>query len=330
MPIVLSYNDVQMLGTLAQQAGRGAGMAQRAQQNAQILQTNLQGQYQLAASTSAQHAATARQQSQQAFQAQQMAQDRDLRRELLGEQQGFQGQQTEAQLAARAAENQTRVQAALEESRIREDARFQREMMGAVTQAARDERQHLQRRELLEREIEAGRFAGSAGRNAPQLTPGGAPNRQQAQDDALAAGHLIPFKTTGTPRGMGMDQEQKQQQAMQLASLPTATLEGWVANRPGDPWAPYVNAVLEARRQATAQPAAQDGTPTPQGGRLPGGQTVGMGGQAAGGQGMTGTGFGGTRDPRFANLSDEQLMALAAQMVGSVQGPGVQQPLQRR
>lgn len=281
MPIVLSYEDIDALGTLAYE---GARMGAEAEGNF--------ANRQLAADIGAQRDATAAQlqgissreriaNQQMALQASQFASEQEFRAAQLSYQDQLAREQMEA---------------GLQEAGIRAAADLQSDLLGAVTQQSRDERLHQQRLTEIERRAELS--GGTSGR----LSQGGVPDRKFAQGEAQQYGNLIPYDAASqvSPEGVAREQKRQLETAQGLSSLPTNQLISYLeSGRIQSEWQPYVQAVLQSR-QAVG------------GGRAIGAQPNGRDMDSIQRRPAQGLGTGrGLADDRLGNLSNSQLQQLA-------------------
>lgn len=288
MPIVLSYNDVNALGSLAYNAGNLYGRAGRAQQEAQLL-AQIDAQRNQAAvglqSISAQE--------------RQAALDRQQRADLATLDQQFRYDQLAAQDRAR----QQQTAAQLGQAGIRAQAGLEREAIEGATQAQRDKLLHQQALERIEREAQLGKYSRRSSQDTPpSYQPGTMPSKDYAEQEAQEFGHLIPFDTGQAYSAdyAARKRDERVKTAQSMSALPTDQLNAFLNERPNDPWAPYIRAVIQARQTLEGGQRGNVGA-MPEGRRVPGQQ------QRGATQGLRGPGYA---DPRFEGLSDEEIMRL--------------------
>lgn len=308
MPIVLSYTDVEALGSLAFQAGQAPGRARAQQQAADRALAASEINARLGLQREQLRAEQQQAQADRAFRGQQAQLERDFIRGR------------DATAFARESELMDhRNAAALQEAAIQADLRrdlAEQEAAGSVAEALleadlqrqRDERLHAQRLSQIDREAAYGKYDRSRGTGADAggfLSPQGVPDEDLAKSESQRFGHLIPY---GVDRAVSGDQAARERKrasetAVGLAQLPTAQIESYLAQNPDDRWAPYLRAIVESRRatQLGQPPVGPRQSVMAEGRRLPSSPSQGFGGAAA-------TGFG---DGRLHGLSDADLHMLA-------------------
>jgi len=281
MPVVISYEDVEALGTLAFEGAKTGALAQGQMANralgAQIEQGREATAAQLQGIQSRERIAGQQIQTQQA-------------------QFGAQQQLQYDQLAQRDALARAQMEAGMAEAGIRAQADLQQELLGAASQQERDVRLHQQRLTEIERRAQV---SGTA----PALGAGGVPDKAYAAQEAQQFGNLIPYDTARavSPESAARTQQRALETAQGLSALPTSQLNNYLQSGGiGQRWAPYVQAIIQAREQVSGG-ASQMGA-------MPNGRSVpGQGGRQP--QGLNqGQGLG--MDERFGSLSDAELQQL--------------------
>lgn len=287
MPIVLSYEDVEGLGSLAFEGAKAGALGQGQFQN-RALTSQIEADRDR---TATQLQAISSRERQLELDRQFSGQQADLDRQL---QVGLAGQQMDLSRA--------QMEAGIVEADIRAQADLQQELLGDVSQQERDRRLHGQRLTEIEHRAQ---FKGQEA--AVGLGADGVPNKKFSQQEAQQFGNLIPYGTERAVSGgqAARSQERGLKTAQGLSSLPTSQLQGYIQSGNIDQqWEPYVRAVVQAR-----QAISGGGVPTgvmPTGASVPG-QRVGAG---AAQQSLTqGQGLG--LDQRFQALGDAELNQIA-------------------
>lgn len=300
MPIVLSYNDVNALGTLAQ----GAGEAERGRFEQQLLQ-----RYDTSRDATAANLQGIEARERQA------AYDRQFRGQQSALERAFTTRRDQQQLAAQ----ERRSQRQAEQTAYEQDMRMRRALLDAGLDQQQDavgyqrdmdlmDRRHQQRlQEIAARAAYRGSGGTSGGRDAA-----GDPIdvEKRAEAEANQFSNLIPFNARATTRTTANQVPDLMEQAKHLAMLPNAQLREMLQNAPNDEWARYIQKILQNRQQAeSGDPIANSGGPARARrrsgltrGATPGATSRGGGGGVAGERGQ---GFGSTG---LEDLSDEQLM----------------------
>lgn len=271
MPIVLSYEDVNALGTLAHQGAyagaRGAGEMQNRALTAQIEAGRDATATQLQAISSRERQAEA---------------DRGLRADIAAA-----GQDYRYDVLARDDEYaRAEMESGLQQESIRAQAKVQSELMGELSQRERDQRLHQQR--LIEIDRRGG------GQPVGQLSTTGVPDPKYAKAEAQRLAPEIPFDPQVSPTTFQRGRERATQTAEALSGLSTDQLAGYMqSGQLGEEWAPYVQAIIQSREQLVApqEGAGQRGSSVPAGS---GGFTEGK----------------GFADPEYASMSDQQINEL--------------------
>lgn len=299
MPVVLSYEDVNALGSLAHEAGRGPAFAQRQQFDLGMM-----------SQISAQRDATAAQLQSISAQERQREADRDFAREQAGAQRQF---DYDRMLAAEEA-NRQGLERAMFDANIDSQSRIADQLLKSQLTGQRDKQLHLQQLERIEREAALRPQRGGTDRGG-QITPGGFPDRDFAEQEVQQFGHLIPFGTGSavSASAASRGRERGMETAKNLSALPTSELQAYVQSRPSDAWAPYIRSVIQARQTAAGGTAGVSGDSSGGVGALPEGSLPSGAGQPAGAAASLrgGRSFTGAVDPRFSSMSDAQLQQLA-------------------
>lgn len=270
MPIVLSYEDVNALGTLAHQGAyagaRGAGEMQNRALTAQIEAGRDATATQLQAISSRERQAEA---------------DRGLRADIAAA-----GQDYRYDVLARDDEYaRAEMESSLQQESIRAQAKVQSELMGELSQRERDQRLHQQR--LIEIDRREGQGVG-------QLSTTGVPDPKYAKAEAQRFATEVPFDPAISPGTFQRGRERATQTAEALSGLSTDQLIAYgQSGQLGKEWQPYVEAIVQSRRQLVApqEGAGQRGSSVPAGS---GGFTEGK----------------GFADPEFAGYNDQQINEL--------------------
>ena len=222
MPIVLSYTDVEALGSLAKQSGYDRGFVQGQQ---------------------ARHA-------------------REDRRDLLGQQQEIAKSQAEDRWAAtRYTEykKDQRFQAELDDDDRKRQQDVDDQMfdlqgdfaMEGFKQRGERERDvglEANRRERIRLEASLGKYK-RKGDEVPTLEAGGMPTAEYAKDELERFRHLAPStKAVGTPTRAAKQQHKSNAGLLQITGLPTDQLEAIRRAKPDHPLADFMEAVIQDRR----------------------------------------------------------------------------------
>ena len=222
MPIVLSYEDIDALGTLSVQAGKA--------------QTGYSVQFgptadQVQAQQQAQQAADFRERQ---LESQQAAQAASL------EQRRTEAQNLEDRTAATAEAAQKRFEA-------EQAARIERERIERLHQNQLEAYKAGQMR-LREQERGAGKVGPAA------VGPDGTPNLQQAKAWVQQGAQHLPGPSrsyqTGQPQIFVDTFGNTQDQALAIAQMPTHVLQDYLAQQPNSPMAQFVAFVLKQRQLA--------------------------------------------------------------------------------
>jgi hypothetical protein len=289
MPIVLSYNDVEALGSLAYNAGALPAKADRGQQTAALM-----------AQIDAERNRTALGLQQISAQERQAQADRQAHQTIANQQQQYRYDA----LAADERQNAAQLDAAMAEAGLRSE----QGMMDFALRGQRDKALHQMTMERIEREAQLGKHTG---KQPATIGPGGLPTHDFAEQEVQENGHLIPFRAgeSVSAENAGRTRQRAMDTATDLSSLPTPQLEAYIKGKPNDQWAPYVRAVIQARRAVSGGQIGNNSA-MPEGGRVPGGGRSGAATPAGptGYAGGPGRGFG---DPRLTGLSDQQLLMIA-------------------
>lgn len=255
MPSVISYEDAELLGSLSFEAGRQPAYAEgvnqqrdRAMQQAQLLQRGRQQQQQRATQRQQFEAQQAMQQQDRQRQREQQAQQADLEREHETQQmrQASQQQQQEFQRDIQ--------QEAFEQELL---ARRQRslEQQKQRGRAARDERRHQQRMELVEHEAEHGRTGGrgTGGAAAPRYEEGRMPSDELIEKEIQENADQLPFGAGEAmfPQSVGRQRERALETAEHLSGLPSSELSDILRSRQSSDrlreYFPYIRSILASR-----------------------------------------------------------------------------------
>lgn len=313
MPIVIKWDNIEALGSLAVQAGTGIGQIQNRQLNEQMLARMDQADI-------ARQQLTVQQQ-QGAFNRQQEAL---LQAQRIGSQRDLQTQELQTQGQFRLQEQALQNQGGLQRQTLQDQGDIQQQLIGSVLQGARDKQLHAYEMEKIQREAQLGRFQNNRAQHAG-LSAQGVPTQQYAESEANDFGNMIPYNVGNAINGefAGDKQASAHKTALSLSSLPTDQLEKFVTQKPKDPWAPYVSAVVQARKKITGG-AHGDTSAQPEGRKMPRQRSAPSGdlGQAPLGQAGSAAGAGTVVDPRLAGLTDDQLLQLAAnpQLISQILG----------
>lgn len=251
MPIVLSYGDVQALGTLAYQAGYQPGRAQaaaiRSQQNnamlAQMDKMDLAVQQQKQDNANAQL---------------------DRQNQLAIAQ--LQAQVNSARIASSEKSDKAQLAAAVAD---RED-----KQAFSLTQAADEHKRELETIAWKQAVEDTSKKGGSAAL--------GIPDKKKVGEEMQQFGHLIPFQADQgvTPAGAARMRDDAMKVAESLTSLPNSEIAKVLAAQPNSPWKPYLQAIIQSRGgAAAAQPAATGAEPTAKDRALSKGQGLGEAGR---------------------------------------------------
>lgn len=232
MPIVLDYNSVEALGSLAVQAGE----ASRDRFNQQLLQRYDAQRNQTAAQLQGIEADERQAGLNRQFQANQAAMDRQFtatqqQREIAAEQQRYNQQ---AQLSA-----------------LDREARMQRAMLDAGLDAQQGQIDHQRDLQLMDRRHQQ-RLREQAARAAYGADGGGGGDvsfEDRAEAELQAFSDLIPIETSDTGLAQ-QDQETQYEKARSLSMLPDARLHELLQNNPEGSWARYIQGVLQQREGA--------------------------------------------------------------------------------
>ena len=282
MPIVISYQDVDALGTMAFEGARTGAAAQGRLQNralgAQIEQSRDRTATQLQQISAREREAAASRQ----FTGQQNELDRQYQYDALAQENALYDAKFKAGLA---------------EAEIKAQADLQSDLLGGISQKKRDERLHQQRLEQIDR------TAAGRARTGGQLGPGGVPDKKYATQEAQQFGGLIPYNAQqgGHPSLVAESTERTLDTAQGLSMLPTDQLESYQSSdRVPAGWKPYVEAVLQSRN------AIGGGAPQgamPEGGGVPGQRSASL----ASGQGLAN--FEGLGDAEFNEIANDPVKA---------------------
>lgn len=242
MPIVLSYNDINLLGQLAYQTGTLQGKAQAAQQRAAnsaritaaVLNADAQRDAAAADMIASQtRADIARQQS--------IDQTNALQAQL-----GFRTDQANAAASQRAG---------LQQQDFEQDSARQQQQFDLNAQ--RDERRHQQDLDEIEARRQAGQWERPASSRQAR-TPA-----QRAGDEVEQFGDLIPKPAAGVSIEQTLQLTEKQAAtAKQFSTMSTSQLKALRDAHPQDQWAGYLDAVIQSRQNVAGggvagQPADQ-------------------------------------------------------------------------
>jgi hypothetical protein len=242
MPIVLDYNSVNALGSLAVQAGE----ASRDRFNQQLLQQYDAQRNRTAAQLQGIEADERQAGANRQFQAQQANLDRQFRGQQAAQDRQFTATQQQREIAA----DQQRYNQQAQLSALDREARMQQAMMQAGLDVQQDQMDHqraiaMQDRRHQQRLQEiAAREAYGAGGTAD---PASFEDRADAEVQEFA--DRIPINTTD-PAFARQDQEQKYEQARSLSMLPTERLRELLQNDPQGEFARYIQGVLQQREGA--------------------------------------------------------------------------------
>lgn len=286
MPIVISYEDVEALGSLAYNTGEVTGRA--GQQNRDLaLLTSIDQNRDATATRLQQIEASERQRElDRQLQASTAASTQQYRYDALAQQDDF---------------NQARLQAGIAEAQARSQGQLTETMLDASLRSARDKQLHEQTLERLEREAQLGKYARS-GTPQPGISAGGFPNQRQVDAEIQQFGHLIPFgaRDAVTTESAGRSRERAIDTAKNVGAMPTSQIEGMIQERPDDPWNPYLRAVVEARKQSSGETGFGQQSGMAEGRSLPKQASAATGGSFNRGQSMV---------TPLSGLTDEQLQA---------------------
>ena len=254
MPIVLSYEDVDALGSLAMNAGEVTGRAAAGRQDAALLQ-QINAQRDAEATRRMQIEASERQaQQDREFRAQQSQADRQFRYD---------------QLATQADFNQSRLMASQAEALARGQADLQGQMLEHGLRTARDKQLHEQTMERINREAQLGKYSRATNGKQPMVSAGGLPNQQQLDQEMQQFGHLIPMEPGVSAESAARKRENALQTAQQIGGMATEQIEQLITTRPDSEWNPFFRAVVEARKQVSGERGAGQYSMMAEGGMLP-------------------------------------------------------------
>ena len=284
MPVVLRYDAVQQLGSLAFQAGYQPGYATGRFQGRQLAERE-------AGRLDARDAEIRRLQEN----ARQFNETTRLRRDLATQQ-----LQTQQAVAQQRTESTERIAGARGEAEL---AAAERER---VVQSQRDRMLQQQQLERIEHEARLGKYARRTTGKAPPAPPGqGLPTSDYIDQELQQYAHLLPYRAGGAPTAgaAARDAEKQHATGKSLLNMPNAQIADYVEKRPDDPYTPILRAALEGRRAAAGQ---VQGAVQPQ---VPGAPTP------TGNQGPLGTGPGlGQSDAQLGQLNISDLDAFAGSM----------------
>jgi hypothetical protein len=303
MPIVLSYNDVDALGSLAYKTGGLYGQARRADQNAALL-AQIDAQRNQAAINLQEVSARQR--------------DADLERQLRANLAADELQYRYDISAAGERELQTQMSNALAEAQLKSQAGFQEQILTADLKAQEDKRLQEMNLQRIEREAQLGKY--DRRREESVIPPsGGLPSKEFVQQEIQEYGHLIPFEAgkSVSAESAARTRDRAMEIATSLSGLPTNQIEAYIQQRPNDPWTPYMRAIVQARMAISGTGSRRPSRPVgamPEGPRPPGFPTdIGSRRSIPGPRGnnaglSSGRGLG---DPILGQLNDTELQQLA-------------------